>query len=270
MLPGMPSNTEDGAAANGSAGRQHRRRRVYVVLPAYNEESRLPALLERLHESMEEAGLLYQIILVDDGSSDRTGEIARGWAARHPLLYSRHETNQGLGATIRDGLAEAAALASGEDVVVTMDSDDTHTPGLILRMARMIAEGYDVVIASRYQPGSRTVGVPLSRRVLSWAGSMLFRVVLPIHGVRDFTCGYRAYRAGVVQAAIADYGQGFVDQEGFQCMVDILLKLRRRPLIFGEVPMVLRYDRKQGASKMDVGSTAAATLGLMLRRRFGR
>jgi dolichol-phosphate mannosyltransferase len=134
----------------------------------------------------------------------------------------------------------------------------------------MIAEGYDVVIASRYQPGSRTVGVPLSRRAISWAGSMLFRIVLPVQGVRDFTCGYRAYRAAVIQAAIAEYGPAFVDQEGFQCMVDILLKLRGRPLIFGEVPMVLRYDRKQGASKMDVGTTAAATLGLLLRRRLGR
>lgn len=240
------------------------------MLPAYNEESRLPALLERLHDSMEEAGLLYQVILVDDGSSDRTGEIARRWAADHPLLYRPHESNQGLGATIRDGLAEAATLATGEDVVVTMDADDTHTPGLILRMARMIAEGYDVVIASRYQPGSRTVGVPLSRRALSWAGSILFRAVLPIRGVRDFTCGYRAYRAAVVQGAIAEYGRDFVDQEGFQCMVDILLKLRGRPLIFGEVPLVLRYDRKQGASKMDVGGTAISTLRLMLRRRLGR
>lgn len=265
MLP-----VDEGEPAPATPAAARRRRCVHVVLPAYNEESRLPALLARIHDSMEEAGLDYQVILVDDGSTDRTGEIAKAWSAGHPLRYSRHPQNRGLGSTIRDGLAEAASLAKGEDVVVTMDADDTHTPGLILRMSRMIAEGYDVVIASRYQRGSRTVGVPLSRRFLSWAGSMLFRVVLPVRGVRDFTCGYRAYRAAVIQSAIAEYGPAFVDQEGFQCMVDILLKLRGRPLIFGEVPMVLRYDRKRGASKMDVGGTAAATLGLLLRRRLGR
>jgi dolichol-phosphate mannosyltransferase len=61
----------------------------------------------------------------------------------------------------------------------------------------------------------------------------------------------------------------FFDQDGFQVMVDILLKLRRnRDLIFGEVPLILRYDLKEGSSKMDVGGTIVATLGLMGRRRF--
>ena len=249
---------------------RRRKRCLHVILPAYNEEATLSTLLERLDEAMEEAGLDYEVVLVDDGSSDRTGEIAQRWARDHPLTSVRHERNQGLGATIRDGLFEAASRAAPGDVLVTMDADDTHTPGLILRMARMIAEGYDVVIASRYREGSRTVGVPFARRALSWAGSMLFRIVLPIQGVRDFTCGYRAYRAEVVQQAIAEHGRGLVDQEGFQCMVDILLKLRNRPLIFGEVPMVLRYDRKHGTSKMPVGRTAASTLGLLMRRRMAR
>ncbi len=246
------------------------RRIVRVILPAFNEETVLPTLLDRLDDSMAEAGLAYEVVLVDDGSSDRTGEIARQWGREHPLVSLHHDKNQGLGATIRDGLFEAASRAAAGDVLVTMDADDTHAPGLILRMARMIAEGYDVVIASRYQEGSRTVGVPVIRRALSWAGSMLFRVLLPIRGVRDFTCGYRAYRAEVVQQAIAEYGRSFVDQDGFQCMVDILLKLRSRPLIFGEVPMVLRYDRKLGSSKMPVARTAASTLSLLLRRRIGR
>jgi dolichol-phosphate mannosyltransferase len=151
-----------------------------------------------------------------------------------------------------------------------MDADDTHAPGLILRMVRMITEGHDVVIASRYRPGARTVGVPWPRRLLSRAGSLLFRVFLPIDGVRDFTCGYRAYRAEVIQRALAEHGARLVDQDGFQCMVDLLLKLRGRGLVFGEVPVVLRYDLKQGASKMKVARTAASTLALLVRRRLSR
>jgi dolichol-phosphate mannosyltransferase len=246
------------------------RRRVHVVLPAYDEAPRLPPLLASIHDALTESGLPWDVVLVDDGSTDGTGDIAQAWARDHPLRYIRHERNQGLGATIRDGLLEAAGAADPEDVVVTMDADDTHSPGLIARMERMIAEGYDVVVASRYQPGSRTIGVPFSRRVMSRVGSLLFRVVLPIPGVRDYTCGFRAFRASVLQGAIAEYGRGFVDQEGFQSMVDILLKLRGRGLVFGEVPMVLRYDRKEGASKMDVRRTTTATLRLMLRRRLGR
>jgi dolichol-phosphate mannosyltransferase len=243
---------------------------VLVVLPAYNEEARLARLLDRIDASMEEAGLQYEVIVVDDGSRDGTERLVQDWAERIPMLVKRHEANQGLGATIRDGLFAAAGRAEAGDVVVTMDADDTHTPGLIRRMVRMIDEGHDVVIASRYQPGARSVGVPFVRRVLSRGASLLFRVLLPIHGVRDFTCGYRAYRAEVIKDAIAEHGPAFVEQEGFQCMVDILLKLRRRPLIFGEAPLVLRYDVKQSASKMNVPRTVASTLALLLRARLGR
>ena len=96
------------------------------------------------------------------------------------------------------------------------------------------------------------------------------RVVFPTPGVSDFTCGYRAYRAEALQQAYAQYGDSLVDQDGFQCMVDILLKLRKLPLIFGEVPLILRYDLKRGQSKMRIMRTAANTLRLLWRRRFGR
>jgi dolichol-phosphate mannosyltransferase len=150
-----------------------------------------------------------------------------------------------------------------------MDADDTHTPQSIVRMVGQIDGGFDVVIASRYRPGARVIGVPLSRRFMSRAASILFQAIFPVPGVRDFTCGYRAYRAEVLRAAVNRYREEFINQEGFQCMVDILLKLARMRLRFCEVPLVLRYDRKAGSSKMKVTRTAAATLLLLLRRRVG-
>ena len=246
------------------------RRQTYVVLPVYNEEARIGNLLHRLDEAMEDADIPFQVILVDDGSRDATGQIVQAHTSRMPIRLIRHEVNRGLGATIRDGMVAAAEVACDRDIIITMDSDDTHAPGLILRMVRMISEGHDVVIASRYREGSRCVGVPFLRRILSHGSSWLFRVVFPIQGVRDYTCGYRAYRAHVIRDAITRYGDQFLDQEGFQCMVDILLKLRRMHLIFGEVPFILRYDYKEGSSKMNVGRTMRDTLGLMWKRRLER
>lgn len=241
---------------------------VHVVLPAYNEEPRIGKLLARLDEAMCEAGLSYNVIVVDDGSDDATAKIVNEYCRHMPIVMNQHKVNQGLGAAIRDGLLMAVASAADRDVIVTMDADDTHTPGLILRMVRMIREGYDVVIASRYHPEAQTYGVPLVRRFMSYAASFLFRCVFPTRGVHDFTCGYRAYRADVLRMAIGKYGSYFVDQDGFQCVVDILLKLRGMGLIFGEVPMILRYDLKQGKSKMKVIKTARSTLMLLLWRRF--
>jgi dolichol-phosphate mannosyltransferase len=111
-------------------------------------------------------------------------------------------------------------------------------------------------------------GLSLHRRIVSRVASWLMRIVFPTPGVTDYTCGYRAYRAEALQQAYAAYGDNLVSQDGFQCMVDVLLKLRRLPLIFGEVPMILRYDLKRGSSKMRLAKTAVNTLRLLFVRRF--
>ena len=101
------------------------------------------------------------------------------YAAAIPLHLERHEVNQGLGATIRDGLRVAAGLCAEHDIVIAMDADNTHTPGLIRSMVRLVHEGNDVVIASRYRPGSNVRGVSLQRRLLSYGASLLLRLLFP-------------------------------------------------------------------------------------------
>ena len=242
---------------------------VILTLPAYNEEATLPRLLVAIREAMEENQIAYRVIVVNDGSTDATAKVIRDMAAHEiPLTLVDHDHNRGLGESIRTGLMHALIEATDKDIIVTMDSDNTHGPGLIVRMVRNIREGNDVVIASRYRPGARIIGVPGYRRLLSRVGSLAFRVIFPTPNVRDFTSGYRAYRAGMLRHAFDTYGEEFVAQSGFSCMVDILLKLRRLDAIMSEVPLVLRYDLKEGVSKMLVVRTIFETLGLMLRRRF--
>jgi dolichol-phosphate mannosyltransferase len=242
---------------------------VIITLPAFNEEQTLPPLLDRIREAMEENRIEYRVIVVNDGSADRTAAVAAEMAAAMPITLVEHETNRGLGETIRTGLMSALEGAKDRDIIVTMDSDNTHTPGLIAAMVRGIREGNDVVIASRFRQGSHIVGVPFHRRVLSRGGSLLFRTMFPTHGVRDFTSGYRAYRAGVVRNAFETFGGDFVAESGFACMVDILLKLRQLGAIMNEVPLILRYDLKFGVSKMLVLRTALDTLSLLVSRRLG-
>jgi dolichol-phosphate mannosyltransferase len=110
----------------------------------------------------------------------------------------------------------------------------------------------------------------MRRRFASRAASLLMRALFPTPGVSDYTCGYRAYRAEALQQAYGQYGDTLVDQDGFQCMVDILLKLRKLPLIFGEVPLILRYDLKRGQSKMRMMKTSVNTLALLWRRKLGK
>jgi dolichol-phosphate mannosyltransferase len=242
---------------------------VIVVLPAYNEEENMGDLLKRIDQAMADENQPYRIIVVDDGSKDRTVEIAREHAGSIPILVHQHTVNQGLGGTIRDGLHLAVQNAGDRDIIVAMDADNTHTPGLIRSMTRLVLEGNDVVIASRYQRGAYIRGVPFHRQVLSLGARVLFQIVFPIHGVRDYTCGYRAYRASVLREAFDRFGEEFISEDGFQCMVDILLKLRSMDVIFRECPLILRYDFKGGASKMKVMQTTWRTLRLLVQRRLG-
>jgi dolichol-phosphate mannosyltransferase len=246
-----------------------RSRKVLVVLPAYNEEENIGELLSQIQYALEQDSKInYKVFVVNDGSVDNTQAIAEEMSKSMPVEVLLHEVNQGLGATIRDGLYRAIQDSGKNDIIITMDADATHNPGLILRLIRMIMEGHDVVIASRFQPGARVIGLVWHRKLLSYLASIIFRITYPIKGVRDYTCGYRAIRADVLKHAMDEYGDRFVDQDGFQCLVDILLKLRKRKLLFGETPLILRYDQKGGMSKMNVSKTIKNTLILIVKRFF--
>jgi dolichol-phosphate mannosyltransferase len=242
---------------------------VIVTLPAFNEESSIPQLLHAIREAMDENEIEYRVVVVNDGSTDSTAQVVGKMREQMPIALVEHERNLGLGEAIRTGLLRAVEDAEDRDIIVTMDSDNTHSPGLIARMVRGIREGNDVVIASRYRPGAHVRGVPRYRRIVSRIGTLCFRLLFPTPNVRDFTSGYRAYRAGVLKQAFATYGEAFVAQSGFSCMVDILLKLRRLDAIMSEVPLILRYDLRESISKMLVMRTIWDTLRLMITRRLG-
>lgn len=242
---------------------------VWIALPAYNEQDSLPPLLEAIQVALESAEIPYGVIVVDDGSNDGTGQVVSQASFRMPVELVTHEVNQGLAAALRTGLAAALARCSPNDVIVTMDSDNTHPPRLIADMLTKIQRGSDVVIASRFQPGAQVFGVPASRKLYSDAARWLFQIMFPIRGVRDYTCGYRAYRAEALRQATDRFGDELITETGFSCMADLLLKLRRLPLQMSEVPLELRYDRRGEGSKMRVLRTIRQTLLLLVRRRLG-
>ena len=240
--------------------------RLWVVLPAYNEREAIETLLRKI-VSIDFRHDLH-IVVVDDASTDDTAEIVSRLSFSMPVTLVQHPQNQGLAGAIRTGFGYCLKYGKEDDIVVTLDADDTQPPATIPKMLVMIDEGYDVVIASRYQPGSRTIGVPPHRLAMTWFAKWLFKIITPIPGVWDYTCGFRAYRFSALNQSSEHYQENFVSEKGFSCMVDVLLKMRRFDLVMGEVPMLLRYDQKAGPSKMKVAKTALQTIRLLLRRRF--
>jgi dolichol-phosphate mannosyltransferase len=103
---------------------------IRVVLPAYNEQKSLPALLERLDLAFEESSLLGDILIVNDGSTDETVRVVRNYAGQSPVRLLDLQPNRGLAEALKNGLLTAVAECEAGDIIITMDADNTHTPGL--------------------------------------------------------------------------------------------------------------------------------------------
>jgi dolichol-phosphate mannosyltransferase len=243
---------------------------IYVVLPALNEAPTIERTVRRI-AALNGAQASFHLVLVDDGSTDGTADLARGAAGSAiPLTVLRHAENQGLGGAIRTGLYWSLDRADDADVIGMLDADDTHPPELLPGMVERVRAGYDVVTASRYAPGATVSGVPANRRALSDVGRWLFRAAFPIEGVRDYTCGYRCYSVPALRRARMVYGDALVTQRGFEATVDLLLRLRQVGIRAAEVPLDLDYSGRVGQSKMNVWRTVRSTLWLLARRLFDR
>ncbi len=240
--------------------------KVWVLLPAFNESGNLPPLLEGLAASLGAARLAYEVVVVDDGSTDATRAVASSFADRLPVVVVAHDRNQGLARAVATGLGAVLPRAEDDDVIVTMDADNTHPTDLIPRMVGEIGRGADLVIASRYVPGGAEEGVPALRQVLSHGIGVLMRLRFGLRGVRDYSSGYRAYRAGLLRAAARRFGPRLIESRGFTVMAELLLKLHPfRPRTV-ELPLHLRYDQKRGGSKMRLLHTITGYLGLLCTR----
>lgn len=229
---------------------------IYILLPAYNEEKDIGPLLKRIEIAMRESRIAnYRVMVVNDGSTDQTASMVDALQNEMPVERIDHPVNKGLGQAMLTGLRRAKELVNDEDWLVTMDADNTHDPAFI---EAMIARGQgraDVVIASRYEKGGQEVGLSVIRSIMSRSASRLLSIFFPIPGVKDYTCGYRAYRGSILKRAFQVYGDGLVEEHGFTCMAEILIKLRALGVRVVESPLVLRYDLKSGASKMKVVRT---------------
>lgn len=241
--------------------------KVFYVLPAYNEEESLPNLLNRIANIKSSNDVEINVIVVNDGSADKTAEVAAESAKNLNLTLVNHEQNMGLGQAVQTGIKEALSQASDNDIIIIMDADDTHDVGLIDNMVEKIENGADIVIASRFVNGGDDTSAPFFRRLLSRGASVVFKTLLPLNEINDFTSGYRAYRTTILKKASFHWGETLVMEQGFACMVELLLKLRHWNPRIEEIPFFLRYDRKLGASKLKLFATLLQYLKLAIRDR---
>jgi dolichyl-phosphate beta-glucosyltransferase len=199
-----------------------------VVIPAYNEERRLPPTLEAVRRHLERRGGTHEILVVDDGSTDATAEVA----ARDGAIVMRNEGNRGKGYSVRRGML----MAQGARRLMTDADLSTPIEELERLMARM-DEGCDVVIASRALPASNIeVRQPWYRENTGRLFNLLVRA-LALPGLHDTQCGFKLFTA---EAARQAFGAARLD--GFSFDVEVLYVARRRGYRIAELPVTWRND----------------------------
>jgi dolichol-phosphate mannosyltransferase len=236
---------------------------LWIVIPAYNEEKDLPPLLPKINQTLLSEDIAHRIVVVDDGSIDDTPSILEEFKSTLHVDEIRHPINRGLGETERDGFEFVAMRADPEDLMIRVEADNTHEPDYIVDLIAKLNEGYDVVNTSRFQSGGGQIGVDGYRASISRAANLFMQFIFNIPGIRDYSCGYRAYRVQVIQDAIRVFGNNFVQLRGlgFTSTLETIVKLHLLGCRFAEVPFVLRYDKKGGPSKM---VSSITTLGYFI------
>jgi dolichol-phosphate mannosyltransferase len=237
---------------------------LIIVVPAYNEEENIGIFLDRIQTLPEDLSLR-QIIVIDDGSVDDTRSIALSYADKLPVSVESHNGNQGVGQAFCTGFAAALKIAQPYDVIVTIEADNTGDLGILPEMIRQISRGNDLVLASCYASGGGVRGSNWSRMFLSKAANLLLKIAFPKLKVATYSSFYRAYRSEILRQAMIHYGDDLIEEPGFVCMVEILIKMSRLTHRIVEVPMVLSIDERIGNSKMRVFRTMMSYFRFIVR-----
>lgn len=247
---------------------------LVVLLPAYNEEENVERMVLRWEKEancIKKHGLNLQIIVINDGSSDKTKELCQKLELKYKnFILVNHDHNKGLGEAVKTGFQYVLNYCPDAEFACLMDCDNTQDPNNIGRMLERILEKEnpaDVIIASRYQNGSKVYGVAKHRLFTSGGAKVVYQMLLGVKNVRDYTCGYRLYSRKALELLQNTFGEKMIEESGFTCMAEVLYKMNLCGIRFAEVPFILHYDYKEGTSKMKVVKTAINSIKLAFRLR---
>ena len=200
---------------------------VSAVIPCLNEEQTLALCISKAQASFRTMGICGEVIVADNGSTDRSIEIAQSMGARVVT-----EERKGYGAALRRGITEARG-----NIIVMADADDSYDWSAIEPFVRKIQEGYDLVMGNRFQGGIMPGAMPplhryLGNPVLSWVARRSFGVP-----IRDFHCGMRAFTRQAFEKMM-------LQTPGMEFATEMVANAAHQGLRIGEIPIVLHPDKR--------------------------
>jgi len=214
-----------------------------VIIPAYNEAQRLPGTIPLVVNFLSAQGYTYEIIVVDDGSTDRTTSIVRQLTARYPRLALLPLTHCGKAYAVRKGV-----LAAGGERVLMTDADLSAPIGQASELMQCLDDGYDIAIGSREGPGARRYGEPAYRHLMGRIFNLAVRLITGSPH-QDTQCGFKLFRADAARdifSSLRLYAENAQPVSGPMVTgldVEVLQVARRRGYRVQEVGVEWHYGR---------------------------
>jgi dolichol-phosphate mannosyltransferase len=215
--------------------------RALVIVPTYNEADNVRELVP----SILSQGPEFEVLIVDDNSTDGTGKIIDEMRETEPRLHVLHRPGKlGLGTAYVDGFRYA--LRNGYDFIFEMDADFSHDPASLRNFIDTAEkENVDLVLGSRYLNGVTVVNWPLSRLILSY-GANVYTKLITWMPVKDATGGFKCFRRRVLEALDLNH----VHSDGYGFQIEMSFKAWRKKFKLKEIPITFT-DRRVGISKMN-------------------
>ncbi|NP_001040468.1 dolichyl-phosphate mannosyltransferase [Bombyx mori] len=219
-----------------------KRDKYSILLPTYNERENLPIIIWLIIKYLDESGVDYEVIIIDDGSPDGTSEVARQLQKLYgssKIVLRPREMKLGLGTAYIHGIQQASG-----NFIIIMDADLSHHPKFIPEFIKLqLKYDYDIVSGTRYKGSGGVYGWDFKRKLISRGANFLTQLMLR-PGVSDLTGSFRLYKKEVLEKLILScVSKGYVFQ------MEMIIRARQFDYSIGEVPISF-VDRVYGESKL--------------------
>ncbi len=207
------------------------RPQLSIVIPAHNEEFRLPPSLVKIDSFLKASGIDAEVIVVENGSIDRTVEVTQQFAEDHPYVRVIQAAMRGKGLAVKEGML----VAQGEYRFVC-DADLSMPIEEIVKFLPPNVEGYDVIIASREGPGAKRVGEPEHRHIMGRVLNTIIKLTA-VPGFNDTQCGFKMFTRRAAEDLFS-----VQQMVGIGFDVELIFIARKRGYKIKEVPITWYFD----------------------------
>jgi glycosyltransferase involved in cell wall biosynthesis len=247
--------------------------KLVFVVPVYNEEKNIGKFILQINDLSTEISKIssFKVIFVDDGSTDDTVTKILEYETLFEKIILENKVNRGPGFAFQNAFQHLATNEIEHDFIITIEGDSTNQIDLVKSMLiRIEVESLDIIISSPYLYGGSLLNANALKLFLSQVANTLSRFILNLSGIITISSFFRVYRSSFVKKLQSINGGGITQIDGFESVVDILIKSVQIGGKIGEVASKVNHLDRYGKSKLPIMKTSLGYLKLFFYNRISR